>query len=169
MKVLMQGALPIAALSYLLFHWSIKSGRLTKTGDHKAHRAQLKALKKTTKEKKTKTGNPVHNKWLKFGGGFYGVVALWTFAVVEMTEVFQFFMNFTSVTEMAMNISPNLVIGFFINSLMNFITAIAWPAYWLDEFDSGLILLWLIAAYAGYAIGRNIARRQGHAGKEVEG
>jgi len=169
LKVLMTSAVPAGILAYLLFTWSIRAGRLTKTENHKGLRAEMKALKGAGKEKKKKSRNPVHNKWLKFGGGFYGVIALWTFMVIELAEVFQFVRDFTSITEMAMNAGPGPVIEFFVNSLMNFIAAIAWPAYWLSEFDGDLAWMWFALAYGGYWTGMQLARRKAHAEKAVEG
>ncbi|MEE8294825.1 MAG: hypothetical protein V3R64_03860, partial [Sphingomonadales bacterium] len=49
---------------------------------------------------------------------------------------------------------------FFINSLMNFIWAIAWPGFWASEIKGANILIWLGIAYGGYRLGMKIARNR---------
>ncbi|MEE8295185.1 MAG: hypothetical protein V3R64_05695, partial [Sphingomonadales bacterium] len=123
-------ALPLGILSYLLVSWSIKTGRLSGEGDHKSQRAEIKAMRKAQKVKKTKTKNPIHNKWLKFGGRFYGAVGLYTFLIIEIREVVDFINGYESVEATMATLGNSSLIGtvisFFVNSLMNFIWAIAW-------------------------------------------
>ena len=52
----------------------------------KALQAELKTLSKD-KENRVKKGDPIHNKWMKFGGGFYGVVAMLTLLVIEWSDI----------------------------------------------------------------------------------
>lgn len=106
------------------------------------------------------TGNPLHDKWMKFGGGFYGVVALWTYVVIELQEIYQFLMAFTGLSGIADLLSLDLLIGFLINSIVNFVLAITWFAYWPEVLNSERILLWLIVAYGGYLGGLQLARRR---------
>ena len=66
--------------------------------ERRQRRKQRKAAKKGGKaepDAATKAGpdvriDPVHNKWLAFGGGFYGIVGLLTYAVVEFGELRDF-------------------------------------------------------------------------------
>ena len=58
------------------------------------------------------------------------------------------------------NFSFDLVIDLVINSFMNFVVAISWPAYWLAEFDRGDIWILLIVSYAGYWVGGHLAVRK---------
>lgn len=162
-EALFKAALPLGILSYFLFHWSLASGRLGDITGRKAFKNELKRMKREAKAakkagQKHPSGNPLHNKWLKFGGGFYGLVALWTFAVIEIQEVYQFFMDFTGLSGIVDKLGLDLFISFFVNSLLNFIRAIAWPGYWPEVLDSSRILLWLIIAYAGYWAGMRAAR-----------
>ena len=101
--------------------------------------------------------NPVHNKWLSFGGGFYGVVALLTYVVVELGEVRDFVSNLGGIFNMIANISLNLIIDFIIDSFMNFFMALAWPYFWMQEIESRAIWVWFLAAYAGYWAGTRFA------------
>ncbi|MCH7507494.1 MAG: hypothetical protein IID60_09350 [Proteobacteria bacterium] len=104
--------------------------------------------------------NPVHNKWLSFGGGFYGVVALLTYAVVELGEIRDFITQFDGFLSFISDITVGLFIGLFIDSIMNFIVAIAWPVYWLSDIRSDHIWIWFVAAYAGYWAGTRFALHQ---------
>jgi len=70
-EALLKAALPLGALSYLLFRWSLKAGRLEGADDRRAFKENMKTLKKN---RKAKSRNPLHNKWMKFGGGFYGLM-----------------------------------------------------------------------------------------------
>ncbi|MGJ8664692.1 MAG: hypothetical protein ACSHWU_13635, partial [Marinicella sp.] len=90
-------------------------------------KAGLKKLKQELKTEQWSWQNVVMSKWVTFGGGFYGVMAVLTYIVVEFREVVDFLTSEQSLmaTLSAMEISD--VVGFFVNSLMNFITAITWP------------------------------------------
>lgn len=155
-------ALPVGIMSYLLVTWSIKTGRLTGQGDRKSQRAELKAMRKAQKAKKTKTKNPMHNKWLKFGGGFYGAVGLYTFLIIEIKEIVDFITGYEGVEATMATLGNSslisTVVSFFVNSFMNFILAIAWPGFWGSKIHGNSILLWLGIAYGGYWLGMNIAR-----------
>lgn len=162
-EALFKAALPLGILSYFLFHWSLTSGRLGDITGRKALKKELKRMRREARAarkagQKKASDNPLHNKWLKFGGGFYGVTALWTFAVIELREIYDFVMGVTGLDSIVDMLGFNLVIGFFVNSLVNFIKAIAWPGYWPDVLDTDRILLWLIVGYAGYWAGMRAAR-----------
>lgn len=161
-EAVLKAALPLGVLSYFLFRWSLKAGRLEGVGDRKAFKAEMKAMKKSAKKKKAKSRNPVHNKWMKFGGGFYGLVGLWTFLVIEVKEVYDFATGYRGMDSLVETLSATSFVGlaveFIVNSFQNFITAIVWPVYWPDVLDSERIWLWLIAGYGGYWLGMKAAR-----------
>lgn len=161
LEALLKAALPLGVFSFLMFRWSLKSGRLQGGKDHRALRVEMKALRKTTKSKKAKSRNPLHNKWMKFGGGFYGLVGLWTFLVIEALEIYDFVTGYEGMDSLAQTISATSFIGlameFLVNSFKNFITAIIWPGYWPNVLDSQRIWIWAIMAYVGYRIGLKLA------------
>lgn len=164
--------IPVGVVSYLLFWWALRSEYLERTTNLKHFKKEVSRLSKMQsrnkkKKKNDKKGNesdaegvkmnPVHNKWLKFGGGFYGVVALMTFVIVEIGEIASFFGQFSENVGKLSQLSFDLVIGFFIDSVMNFVTAIAWPMYWMERVDTGRIWIWFLAAYGGYWLGAKAA------------
>ena len=133
----------------------------------KALQAELKTLSKD-KENRVKKGDPIHNKWMKFGGGFYGVVGVFTLLVIEWSDIKGFGLG--GYREIFNNFGiGNLIelgIDLIIESFKNFIAAISWPVYWMDVIDSDRIWLWFVAAYAGYSGGTHLARFQAQVRKE---
>jgi hypothetical protein len=103
--------------------------------------------------------NPVHGKWMKFGGGFYGIVALYTYGLVEWKEVSQFIASFGGFSEFINNLSIQVLIRMFIEGLKNFITAISWPVYWMGDFGPQRMWIWMAIAYAAYWLGMKAAQR----------
>ncbi len=152
---LFKAGLPVGLCSYGLAWWALKKNYVTPVSSIKGFE---QAVKTRRKDKKLKgEGDAVHRKWLKFGGGFYGVVALLTYAVVELGEIRDFVMRLGGFFELIKNISLNLLINLLIGAFKNFIVAIAWPVFWMSEVHSGRIWLWFIAAYLGYWVGVRIA------------
>ena len=101
--------------------------------------------------------NPVHNKWLAFGGGFYGLVGLLTYAVVEWGEITEFLGGFDSFSDLQAALSVGTLIGLFVDALMNFIVAITWPMYWMRHIESNAIWIWFLVAYGAYWAGTQLA------------
>ena len=58
------------------------------------------------------------------------------------------------------DITPNLFIGFFVDSIKNFIVAIAWPVYWMSDIHSDYIWIWFVVAYMSYWGGSRYALHQ---------
>ena len=170
-RALFQAGIPVAITSFLLVWWAIKNNYLNTASGLKEFENEIKRLSKTKsnnkKNKKKRKDdssleeihrmNPVHNKWLKFGGGYYGVVGLLTYAVVELGEIRDFITQFGGLSSLISDITPELFIGLFINSIKNFIVAIAWPVYWLSDIRSDHIWIWFVVAYLGYWAGSRYA------------
>ncbi len=181
-RALFLAGIPVAVTSYLLIWWALKNKYLKGASNLKDVEIHFKGLSKARSRKKKEekkrrkkggsavemeprqqeshTMNPVHNKWLSFGGGFYGVVGLLTYAVVELGEIRDFITQFDGLFSLISDITLEIFIGFFINSIMNFVVAIAWPAYWLSDIRSDYIWIWFVMAYAGYWAGTRFALHQ---------
>lgn len=95
----------------------------------------------------------LHSKWVEFGGGFYGVVAFYTYLLIELGEVKDFFAGLANLLNQSL---VGLLVNFFIQSIMNFVIAITWPVYWLSRIHSEQ-WLWVIGAYGGYWLGARAA------------
>ncbi len=149
--------IPLFLLSLLLVSWALHRGWLTGTSV-KELQGSLDALKKAQKDKNnSEKVDPALGKWLRFGGGFYGLVALYTLLVIEVVDVFHFLAGLADlVIDLRLGAVIGLAIEFLINSIMNFVQAIGWPAYWLSGSRDAWYLLF--AAYAGYWLGIKAAQ-----------
>jgi len=175
-----QAAVPVFITSFLLIWWALKHNYFGKVSSVKEmgqrvklhSRASKRQRKNNKRQRKNRSGkrksrptdheldsmqlnalNPVHNKWLAFGGGFYGVIALLTYAVIELTEIRDFLRNFDGFFALLTDISIDHLIRLFINSMLNFFWSIGWPIYWLDAIRGDYPWVWLLAAYCGYWLG----------------
>lgn len=163
LKALYTVALPVGVLSFLLFRWSVKSGRLSTGSDSRALKEELKAMKRGRKNNKTRSKNPLHNKWMRFGGGFYGAVGLYTFFLIEGREVIDLAQGYEGMDAMMASVGnasfADLLVQFFVNSLKNFISAVAWPGYWAPGLSGNAILVWFALTYGAYWLGMKLARK----------
>lgn len=176
-RALFYAGVPIAATSYLLAWWAVRQGYLGDVSGMQDYEKGIKRLKKLRSQQgKQKNGKkpavesgpecadsaarpitPVHSKWLAFGGGFYGVVALLTYVVVEAAELYDFFSRFESLSAFLSQLGLGTLITLLLDALINFIIAIAWPVYWLSQIHSQYIWLWLLSAYGAYWLGARLA------------
>ena len=145
--------LPIAALSFAMVWYALWRGMLAEQKTVSDIRKSFQTLKKSNKEEKQRL-NPVHEKWFKFGGGFYGIVALYTWLRIEWDDVVAFL---GQIDDLVLRLELGVLIELFINSIMNFVTAIAWPAYWLS-IVGGNMWVWFFVAYGGYVGGIKLAQ-----------
>lgn len=117
-----------------------------------------KILNKQIKEDNFSPQNVLMSKWMAFGGGFYGVVAVLTYIVVEFREVVDFFTSEGSLVETIVSLGIGDLVNLFINSIMNFVTAISWPAYWLNKTEGHSAWVWFLVVYSGYLTGQFFAK-----------
>ena len=155
--------LPLFLLSFLMVSWALYRGRLAGQ-TVKEIQGSIDALGKARKDKTNNQDmDPALAKWFRFGGGFYGLMALYTWLLIEWDDAASFIFQ---LGDIVINLDPGLLIGalveFFVESVMNFVLAIAWPAYWLTE--TGDVWLKLIVAYGGYWLGIRAAQHAWHEG-----
>ncbi len=157
--------LPLFLLSFALVSIALHRGWLV--GESvKALQGGIEALGKSQKNKDSRrTFDPAVGQWFKFGGGFYGLVALYTLLLIELKDIASFL---SGIGSLLLDFDPGALIGLVINlvieSFMNFVAAITWPVYWLSSSGNPLVLL--LFAYAGYWLGIKAAwhaRQQGWA------
>jgi hypothetical protein len=170
LRALFMAGLPVFTATYLLVAWALRHRKLGAVTSlrtmHRELKRQSKEEKKEKKQAKKSGATPVraegahlslptlrqgaHAKWLAYGGGFYGVVGLLTWAVVELRDLWSFFTGFESLAALLQNFGLNTLINLLIGAVTNFVEAIAWPAYWLSSIHSDYIWLWFLAAYGAY-------------------
>lgn len=165
----------MALFTFVVFQWLVASGRIERFVDQDGLQQQLKTQasdsKRVRRERKQDpeyspfheraAGDFFHNKILSFGGGFYGTMALMTYALIEAVEVWQFLLSVFDPDSWIDRLVPGMIVEFLINSLMNLVSAFIWFATLPDyiHMDSGLI--WLAAAYGGYLGGLQLVSRWG--------
>ncbi len=158
--VLMAG-LPIAAFTLAIVWWALQQGHFRESLDIKALESEIKAMSKKKKKNlpQSETSlHPVQKKWAKFGGGFYGIVAFFTYIIVEVIELINLVTNFGGFFGFLKQLDFDVIIGIFVNALMNFITAMVWPAYWMRRIDTDQTWIWFVIAYLGYWLGLRLAQ-----------
>ena len=154
LRALFIAGIPTAIVAYLMVFFAIKRGYVELGEDL----VELKKRKKQAKKDKAEFKvNPVHSKWLYFGGGYYGLMALSTYAHVEFMEVYEFFLNFSSIANFIDQISFGAIVGLIIDSFLNLIPAFTWFLYWPKIFIMHQGWYWLGASYAGYHFGSYLA------------
>ena len=155
---------PIAVFSFVMVWWALEKGHFKESGDTKALERELKAMSKQNKKDKkdkTKTStnmHPVLKKWGDFGGGFYGIVGLFTYVVIEIRELIDMVIDFGGFIQFLKQLDFGLIIEVFISAITNFVAAIVWPVYWLDRIDTKQTWVWFVVAYGGYWAGMKAAQ-----------
>ena len=152
----MIAGLATMAFTYLMVFLAIKRGYLELEENIDELSKRRKQAKKDKSDFKI---NPVHNKWLFFGGGYYGIMALATYLHVELLEIYDFFRDFSTLANFVDQISIGAIISFIIDSFLNLIPAFTWFLYWPKVIIMQNGWYWLAASYAGYYIGEFLARR----------
>ena len=160
--------LPMAGLSWFLFARMYNSGDVHRDADRKAIKSQLQSVRTKFKaDKKVKVKDDtnakaklksdiVFDKWMWFGSGFYGLAALWTFVIIEITDVFNFIFNNPGWAVLLADGVVSLVFDVLANQISNIVSAFVWFSFW----DVGSIWLLVLIAYAGYWLGIEAARRE---------
>ncbi|MFP6840236.1 MAG: hypothetical protein VB962_11770 [Pseudohongiellaceae bacterium] len=155
-EALIKLGLPMVAISWLMFSWLYSSGEIDREADRKAVKLRLKKMKNTFEKKEAHSAGYVYDKWMWFGSGFYGLAALWTFSVIEISDFLSFIFSFPGFSVLF----EDGVIGFFISvalgQLGNLISAFIWFSYW----PADSILVWILVACLGYWGGVELARRK---------
>ena len=154
---ILKAGLPVGVAAYLLVWWALRNGHLGSAGTLGELEKEIKSQSKDKERKKQ--ADLVHRKWLTMGGGFYGVVAVLTLVWIELWEIIDFVSGFEGFQTLAGLFSVNTLVGLIIETLVNTLTALAWPLYWLSSME-GAAWIWILVAYAGYWIGCNLAIRQ---------
>lgn len=163
LKAAFLAGIPVGLTSFCLIWWALRSGYFEKTSDMKQLEKEVSMLSRAQSNKKkhreipSRKLNPVHNKWVKLGGGFYGVVAMMTLIIVEIGEIVSFLGSYSEIMGRISGLSLDLLINFFIDQMMNVFMALAWPWYWIQEIRTNHIWVWFLAAYGGYWLGARAA------------
>ena len=157
--------LPVAALSWLLFYRLYSRGDLARDADHRSIDTSLKEIKKAQKESNELSDSLLHAKWMKFGGGFYGVAAAWTFIYIDISGIVGVIFHPSVIQEMFHKGIVNLVVQQITGQVSTFVDAMIWFSWWPDKGHGPV--LWFVVAYVAYIAGLNLARFETGFGSRV--
>jgi len=146
-NALMLVALPVFIFSTLVLIWLNHRGHSTFEASFQGANSQTQD-KDSENDKNNRTF--LHRKWVQFGGGFYGMLALLTYLVVEWNEITSLVIEFKGFEGDLLNLLINFAIQFIIESISNLVTAFTWPVYWAGKIDGVGIGYLFMAAYLGY-------------------
>lgn len=155
LKAIFIAGLPVGLVGFGLVLWSIKKNYIG--AEDNISLLKEKKTQSDDKESDFKL-NPIHQKWLFFGGGYYGTMAFITYIHIEVLEIIEFFSNYTSFSNLVDQITFGALINLVIESFLNIIPAFVWFSYWPDVFNIGNGWYWLIASYLGFEIGSYLAK-----------
>jgi hypothetical protein len=149
--------LPVFVISWFALRRRYKKGDIAPGADRQTVKSNLKDFRKEWRKNKKSEYHLLENKWMRFGGGFYGITALITLLVIELEEVVSFFANISTMGEMFSDGLIGFLVGIFMSQLENFISALVWFGYWADGDRS--ILIWIGVPYASYLLAINRAAK----------
>lgn len=154
----LMAGIPIGLITFGMFLWAYKTGSLSPEDNE---------IEQTSKEiasgklESDKPKNLVLDKWVEFGGGYYGLMALLTFLHVEVIDIWGLVLELPAMNGLndVISLGINFLIQVIIESITNFITAIMWWSYWLNLLPIDIGYVWLIVSYVGYLSGDWGAKR----------
>lgn len=162
------GALPVFLLSYLVLSKAFSSEKYDRKKKKRAKNAAQTEMSEPTAqitEKKEPSGQfnigeRAMDKWLFFGGGFYGTMAFATFLAIEFGQIVGFFGKLFDLTwsQVFSKIGINLLVDFFIEAIMNMVDAFIWFIYWPKHIDMQNGWVWLIASYIAFTLAARCAK-----------
>lgn len=161
---------PLMLLSWWLYSALYRKKLIDKHASRKDTKRAVKNYRKDLKQsensKKATLADTAFNgddtaddfwlaKILRFGGGFYGLTALWTFIVLEVKGAWQLVVGLPAFIENFSGGIFELLMLFIKNQFLNFTRAFTWIVQWADGFSIAVIVF----AYLGYLAGMNLAKR----------
>ena len=149
--------LPVTVMTWYLVNRLYQSGKITTGSDRESVKESFRQAKKDWKENKKQSTDFLEQRWLRFGGGFYGITALVTFLLIETREIAGFIFNFPGFAELFKDGVVSLLVDIFVGQIQNFVSAMVWFTYWADTRQ--LMWVWAVVAYAAYWLGLSVATK----------
>ncbi len=144
-KAMVIAGVPIALFSYYLVKLTQEKVKL-KANNAKQLQNELKTLKIQKKKGDNFFKHAMQKKFMKFGAGFYGIVAFITYMHIEVYQVITFVQNYTDWQHFIDSIGFGMLVNFLIEAVMNLVTAFAWPIYWFKYLPIDSFWIWLLVA-----------------------
>ncbi|MBA6258052.1 MULTISPECIES: hypothetical protein [unclassified Colwellia] len=151
--------IPVGVFSFLMIYFSYQKGYLSTDFELKDAFKKNNNTGSSLSRKHKKELLFLHSKWVTFGGGFYGLIALLTFLIIELTQVVNFLFSITGWQDIVALFSFDTLIVMIIDSITNMVQAIIWFTYWSDKFDTENFIVWIFIAYISYRFSEKYAMR----------
>jgi hypothetical protein len=158
-KAIFYAGLPVQIFTFLMVYYAYNKGYLTSDINIRDAFTDKKNPDKKFSKANKKSLLFLHSKWMTFGGGFYGLLALLTFIYIELDQTVQFLIHATGWQSFLNLLTFDAILGMIIESFVNMLKALLWFSYWPDVFDMENVAIWFIASYIGYRFGANLAQR----------
>ncbi len=149
LKALVFAGFPVALFSYYLVKLT-RGKTILKSNNATELKKELKEITLEHKEEESYFVRILRKKFIKFGGGFYGILALMTYLHVEFIQVVDFLKNFTSFADFIDSIGFKMLLNFFIEAIMNLVVAFTWPLYWIKILPIGSLWVWLSVTFLSH-------------------
>lgn len=158
LKAILFVGVPVCAFSFLMIYYAYLKNYLSTDVEFKhAFKKEHQQHSTLSKEHK-KNLQFFHSKWVTFGGGFYGLIALLTFMVIELLQIVNYWLSVTSWQDVTALFTLGAIIEMFVDSIINMVKAALWFTYWPDVFNTPNFILLVIIAYLGYQYGAKLAK-----------
>lgn len=148
-------SISVGIMSYILYALSHKGGYSNKDG---AVNRKAKLNKDTGLKQDRKTGQFAIDKWLVFGGGYYGTVAFVKLVLSEVGQAYNFLNDWEGILTYLADLGIGTIVSFFINQLQTFIQAIIWPTDYFGDYSLFQLVILLSLSYGSYWWAQNLAR-----------
>ncbi|BDX04798.1 hypothetical protein [Planctobacterium marinum] len=145
----------VFAMGFALHFYAYKRG----LGDE-FDEVKTKTLKRDAQGNKRpyKTGNGFLDKWLEFGGGYYGIIAFIQLVFIEIGQVRDFISDWSGLSDFIDSLGIGMLIRILIEQIMNFVAAICWPVDYLEQFSLTEIALFICITFVFYKFSQRVAR-----------
>jgi len=157
-KAFVISGIPVGVFSFLMFYFAYKKSYLSTDIEIKHAFKNKNDAHSTLSKKHKKSLLFLHSKWATFGGGFYGLIALITFVVIELTQIINFWLGVRSLNDIFDLFSISALIGMFVDSILNMVKSVLWFTYWPSQLSADNFILWILVAYVSYRIGAKYAK-----------
>lgn len=139
---------PVACLSWVLFARLFESGAVSPEQSNRELGRERELRRRSAED-------PVAKRLTRYGGGFYGITALWTLIAAELVDLWGLLIDPSALGPMLQGGVGGLLSAFVAAQIENFVTAMTWFAFWSE----GSVVVSLAVAFVGFRAGLEAARR----------
>ena len=144
--------------SLLLHYLAYRKGLLSVWNENGEDQVQSEEV---TDEQRESESNPLIQKWLAFGGGYYGIIAFVRLLIIEFRQLQDLVNNWQGVEAFAGGVNLNSIIGLivsvFSSQFQTFAAAISWPAHYISTYPVSQCAVFIVATYLLYKGAQNLA------------